>query len=156
AATIPGRQGSPSRPNTASMSAGERAIWNASSAVTPRCGGIEQPEAGTTRENQLPSNMVARAKTSVSAQRERGEDCTGIVHAYRVRTRIASVTRHRRTCHVLTRAHACRRTRDMSTTAGTRAPGEFGGVIGRYYWESTPWWPKPQRARAGAPNVLLV
>jgi arylsulfatase A-like enzyme len=44
----------------------------------------------------------------------------------------------------------------MSTTAGTQAPGEFGGVIGRYYWESTPWWPEPQRARAGAPNVLLV
>src|SRR5262245_48602874 len=49
------------------MSAGVRAIWNASSAVSPRCGGIAQPVAGTTRENQLPSNMVASAKTTVSA-----------------------------------------------------------------------------------------
>src|SRR5262245_50175846 len=72
------------------MSAGVRAIWNASNAVTPRWGGNEQPVAGTTRENQLPSNMVASAKTSVSAQRDRGEDCTGIANAYRVRTRIAS------------------------------------------------------------------
>ena len=32
----------------------------------------------------------------------------------------------------------------------------FGGVIGRYHDESTPWWPAPRRARAGAPNVLLV
>src|SRR5262245_39503785 len=72
------------------MSSGVRAIWNASNAVTPRCGGIEQPVAGTTRENQLPSNMVANAKTTVSAQRERGEDCTGIANAYRVRSRTAS------------------------------------------------------------------
>jgi arylsulfatase len=32
----------------------------------------------------------------------------------------------------------------------------FGGVIGRYHDESTPWWPPSRRARAGAPNVLLV
>jgi arylsulfatase len=34
--------------------------------------------------------------------------------------------------------------------------GEFEGTIGRYHWESTPWWPEPRRAPAGAPNVLLV
>ena len=33
---------------------------------------------------------------------------------------------------------------------------EFGGVIGRYRNESTPWWPDPVRAPAGAPNVLVV
>ncbi len=33
---------------------------------------------------------------------------------------------------------------------------EFGGVVGRYRSESTPWWPEPLRARAGAPNVLLI
>ena len=32
----------------------------------------------------------------------------------------------------------------------------FGGVIGRYQHESTPWWPPPRRAPSGAPNVLLV
>ncbi len=32
----------------------------------------------------------------------------------------------------------------------------FGGAIGRYYHESTAWWPEPCRARSGAPNVLLV
>jgi arylsulfatase len=35
-------------------------------------------------------------------------------------------------------------------------PGEFRGTIGRYHWESTPWWPEPRRAPAGSPNVLLV
>jgi arylsulfatase len=30
------------------------------------------------------------------------------------------------------------------------------GVVGRYHWESTPWWAPPVRARPGAPNVLLV
>lgn len=34
-------------------------------------------------------------------------------------------------------------------------PG-FGGVIGRYRSESTPWWPEPVRAPAGAPNVLII
>ena len=32
----------------------------------------------------------------------------------------------------------------------------FRGVIGRYHWESTPWWPEPERARPGAPNVVFV
>jgi arylsulfatase A-like enzyme len=32
----------------------------------------------------------------------------------------------------------------------------FGGVIGRYFDESTPWWPAPCRAPSGAPNVLLI
>ena len=34
--------------------------------------------------------------------------------------------------------------------------GEFGGVIGRYHDESTPWWPEETRAPDGAPNVVLV
>ncbi len=33
---------------------------------------------------------------------------------------------------------------------------EFKGVIGRYHWDSRPWWPERVRAPAGAPNVLLV
>jgi arylsulfatase A-like enzyme len=33
---------------------------------------------------------------------------------------------------------------------------DFGGVIGRYRKESTPWWPEPVRAPDGAPNVLVV
>src|SRR4051812_28748683 len=32
----------------------------------------------------------------------------------------------------------------------------FGGVIGRYYDESTPWWPPSPRPPAGTPNVVLV
>ena len=32
---------------------------------------------------------------------------------------------------------------------------EFGGVIGRDWRESEPWWP-PERDRRGAPNVVLV
>jgi arylsulfatase A-like enzyme len=35
-------------------------------------------------------------------------------------------------------------------------PGEFRGTIGRYHWESTPWWPEPRRAPVDAPNVLLI
>ena len=35
-------------------------------------------------------------------------------------------------------------------------PGEFKGRIGRYYWESEPWWPPEPRPPAGAPNVLVV
>ena len=34
-------------------------------------------------------------------------------------------------------------------------PG-FGGVIGRTYRDSTPWWPEPVRAPKGAPNVVFV
>jgi arylsulfatase len=33
---------------------------------------------------------------------------------------------------------------------------EFGGTIGRTIEESTPWWPDPERAPEGAPNVLMV
>ncbi len=32
----------------------------------------------------------------------------------------------------------------------------FGGVIGRFHNESTPWWPEPKRAPEGAPNVVIV
>jgi len=32
----------------------------------------------------------------------------------------------------------------------------FGGVIGRYHDESTPWWPEPERAAPGSPNVVFV
>jgi len=35
-------------------------------------------------------------------------------------------------------------------------PGEFKGTIGRYHWDSTPWWPDDPRPPAGAPNVALV
>ena len=34
--------------------------------------------------------------------------------------------------------------------------GRFGGVIGRYNFESQPWWPPERRPPKGAPNVLLV
>ena len=34
--------------------------------------------------------------------------------------------------------------------------GEFGGVIGRYHFDSTPWWPPDVMAPAGAPNVVVV
>src|SRR3954468_10791507 len=37
-----------------------------------------------------------------------------------------------------------------------RPMSEFGGVIGRYLEESTPWWPDPVRAPEGAPNVIVV
>lgn len=32
----------------------------------------------------------------------------------------------------------------------------FGGVIGRYAFESKPWWPPVKRAPRGAPNILFV
>ena len=35
-------------------------------------------------------------------------------------------------------------------------PGEFAGRIGRYHWESEPWWPPDPTPPEGAPNVLLV
>jgi arylsulfatase len=35
-------------------------------------------------------------------------------------------------------------------------PGEFRGTIGRYHFESTPWWPERTRAPERAPNVVLV
>lgn len=34
--------------------------------------------------------------------------------------------------------------------------GEFQGRIGRYHWESEPWWPPEPAPPAGAPNVLVV
>ncbi len=33
---------------------------------------------------------------------------------------------------------------------------EFGGVIGRYWYESTPWWPPEPRPPLEAPNVLII
>jgi arylsulfatase A-like enzyme len=38
----------------------------------------------------------------------------------------------------------------------TVEPGEFQGVRGRFHQESTPWWPPPTSAPAGAPNIVLV
>jgi arylsulfatase len=37
-------------------------------------------------------------------------------------------------------------------------PGEsiFQGVIGRTYQESTPSWPQPTQAPAGAPNIVFI
>ncbi len=35
-------------------------------------------------------------------------------------------------------------------------PGEFKGTIGRYHWESEPWWPDEPRPPTGAPNVAIV
>jgi arylsulfatase A-like enzyme len=35
-------------------------------------------------------------------------------------------------------------------------PPDFKGTIGRYHWESSPWWPEELSPPAGAPNVLLV
>jgi hypothetical protein len=37
-----------------------------------------------------------------------------------------------------------------------RRDHQFGGVIGRYHNESTPWWPEPERATTGAPNVVII
>ncbi|HVM41764.1 MAG TPA: arylsulfatase [Acidimicrobiia bacterium] len=34
--------------------------------------------------------------------------------------------------------------------------GEFKGRIGRYHWESEPYWPPVRRAPKGAPNVMVV
>ncbi len=32
----------------------------------------------------------------------------------------------------------------------------FGGVIGRTYRESSPWWPAPNQPRQGSPNILFI
>ena len=32
----------------------------------------------------------------------------------------------------------------------------FGGVVGRTYRESTPWWPQTTRPPEGSPNVVVV
>ena len=34
--------------------------------------------------------------------------------------------------------------------------GEFRGRIGRYRWESEPWWPPEPAPGPEAPNVLVV
>ncbi|MBV8980333.1 MAG: arylsulfatase [Acidimicrobiia bacterium] len=34
--------------------------------------------------------------------------------------------------------------------------GDFGGVIGRYHFDSEPWWPPDVMPPASAPNVLVV
>jgi arylsulfatase A-like enzyme len=39
--------------------------------------------------------------------------------------------------------------------AGEPSGEDFGGVIGRTYADSTPWWP-PAKFKRGAPNVVLV
>src|SRR5439155_2765049 len=48
--------------------------------------------------------------------------------------------------------------RAIGHTGETRGmePGTFRGRIGRYHWESEPWWPDEPRPPAGAPNVLVV
>jgi arylsulfatase A-like enzyme len=33
---------------------------------------------------------------------------------------------------------------------------QFGGVIGRYHDESSPWWPEPERPLSGSPNVVII
>ena len=33
---------------------------------------------------------------------------------------------------------------------------EYKGHIERTHGESTPWWPEPERARSGAPNVVII
>jgi len=33
---------------------------------------------------------------------------------------------------------------------------EYGGVIGRTYKESKPWWPEPVKAPEGSPNVVFI
>src|SRR5882672_5700499 len=35
-------------------------------------------------------------------------------------------------------------------------PSDFQGTIGRDWRTSEPWWPEPERAPVGSPNVLLV
>ncbi len=37
-----------------------------------------------------------------------------------------------------------------------RRDDQFGGVIGRYHDQSSPWWPEPDRAPSGSPNVVIV
>lgn len=34
--------------------------------------------------------------------------------------------------------------------------GGYQGTIGKYWFDSEPWWPEPVRAQADAPNVLVV
>ena len=43
----------------------------------------------------------------------------------------------------------------MSTTKN-RVAEDFKGYVGRTWQDSEPWWPEPQRAREGSPNILVV
>jgi arylsulfatase len=45
---------------------------------------------------------------------------------------------------------------DAAARAGAASRADFPGVIGRTLRESTPWWPAPLRAPAGAPNVVVI
>src|SRR5438132_13429082 len=47
-------------------------------------------------------------------------------------------------------------TRGMDEIHRTRSRGDFGGVIGRDWRTSTPWWPPDPQPPTGAPNVLLL
>jgi arylsulfatase len=53
-----------------------------------------------------------------------------------------------------------RRRECRSRAAGASREGNvsqhFAGTIGRYWWESTPFWPSARRAPESAPNVVLV
>ncbi|HVQ74808.1 MAG TPA: arylsulfatase [Candidatus Binatia bacterium] len=44
----------------------------------------------------------------------------------------------------------------VSRAMVSRVSAGFGGVIGRTYRESTPWWPPPARPPQGAPSVVVV
>src|SRR5439155_14071160 len=37
-----------------------------------------------------------------------------------------------------------------------RGYDNFGGQVGRSFGRSRPWWPRERRARAGAPNIVVV
>src|SRR6478672_7290889 len=50
----------------------------------------------------------------------------------------------------------CVRARDSRPDGQLMESGEFKGRIGRYHWESEPYWPDEPRPRPGAPNVLIV
>ena len=46
----------------------------------------------------------------------------------------------------------------VSSVGAEEADPGFGfkGTIGRTLQESTPWWPEPTRAPAGAPDVVML
>ena len=33
---------------------------------------------------------------------------------------------------------------------------DFGGIVGRTWRESTPWWPRPAQPPANAPNIVSI
>ncbi len=43
----------------------------------------------------------------------------------------------------------------MGTTTN-RIAEDFKGYVGRTWKDSVPWWPEPQCAREGNPNILVV